>query len=408
MQPSGKLELQIWMTAAPTVAVMTALSANDGQPRFVGGCVRDALLDREVKDIDIATPDAPEKVIAKLAAAGLKSVPTGLKHGTITAIADGRPFEVTTLRRDVETYGRHADVAFTDNWTEDAARRDLTINSVYCDPDGTLYDPFSGLGDIRSGHIRFVGEARARIEEDVLRILRFFRFFAHYGQGEIDAEGLAACQDLAHLLPGLSAERVSAEILRLLVATDPLPTVCLMDEAGVWLQLLPGEININSLQNLVQIERAEAVAEPLRRIFALDQPDVSEAFELARHYRLSNVQRTRLVAMAISAPDLVPGMADQALRRLLYAAGPEAVMDRVFLNEAQFGGENWSVLRSRVADWEPQTLPVQGRDVLALGIAPGPEVGDLIVELEAWWVENDFRPDRAACLDQLQKLISQT
>jgi poly(A) polymerase len=347
-------------------------------------------------------------VIAKLAAAGLKSVPTGLKHGTVTAIADGRPFEVTTLRRDVETYGRHADVAFTDNWTEDAARRDLTINSVYCDPDGTLYDPFSGLGDIRSGHIRFVGEARARIEEDVLRILRFFRFFAHYGQGEIDAEGLAACQDLAHLLPGLSAERVSAEILRLLVATDPLPTVCLMDEAGVWLQLLPGEININSLQNLVQIERAEAVAEPLRRIFALDQPDVSEAFELARHYRLSNVQRTRLVAMAISAPDLVPGMADQALRRLLYAAGPEAVMDRVFLNEAQFGGENWSVLRSRVADWEPQTLPVQGRDVLALGIAPGPEVGDLIVELEAWWVENDFRPDRAACLDQLQKLISQT
>ena len=221
------------MTAPATRAVTEALSAEGATVRFVGGCVRDAVLGRDAKDVDIATPDPPETVIALLEAAGLKAVPTGIAHGTVTAVADGTPFEVTTLRHDVETDGRHAKVAFTDDWVADAARRDFTLNALYCDADGALYDPVGGIEDARRGRVRFVGDARARIEEDALRLLRFFRFHAHYGRGEADATALAACRELAPLLANLSGERLRDETLKLLAAPESAPVVALMIDMGV-------------------------------------------------------------------------------------------------------------------------------------------------------------------------------
>jgi poly(A) polymerase len=404
-----RLAPQDWMTASATRSVMEALSRNGTTPRFVGGCVRDALLGRPVKDIDIATPDIPETVIEKLAAADLKSVPTGLKHGTITAIADGLPFEVTTLRRDIETDGRHAKVIFTDNWSEDAARRDLTINAIYCDGDGNLLDPVSGLADLRDRKLRFVGEASERIAEDVLRILRFFRFFAHYGEGQIDAAGYTACHDQAHLLPTLSAERISAELLRLLAAVDPVPTLDLMTRSGVLAQVLPTARPGDLLASLVRLEQTCEAVDPLRRLYALCSPDRPQARMLADQLRLSANQKQRLMDMAARQPELEPATNSEDLRKALYLRGKPVILDQLFLNQADSAEDNaaWQGLQDRVDQWQPVTLPVQGQDVLDRGLQPGPEVGRVIKEIESWWIEGDFQADRSACLQQLEKLISQ-
>ena len=222
---SERIAPQAWMTAPETRAVVAALSAAGAEVRFVGGCVRDALAGRRVKDVDLATTDRPERVIELLQAAGLKAVPTGLDHGTVTAIAGHRPFEITTLREDVETDGRRARVAFTDDWQADAARRDLTFNAMSCSPEGDLFDPFGGRADLAAGRGRFVGDPRARIQEDYLRLLRFFRFQAHYGRVPPEPATLAVLRDLAPQLASLSGERLRSELLRLLEAPDPLPVV---------------------------------------------------------------------------------------------------------------------------------------------------------------------------------------
>jgi poly(A) polymerase len=398
------------MTRPETCDVMAALSTKGATPRFVGGCVRDALLDLAVKDIDIATPDAPKIVIQKLATAGLKSVPTGLKHGTITAIVKSQPFEVTTLRRDEETDGRHAEVAFTDDWTEDAARRDLTLNAIYCDLDGTLYDPVDGLADLRSGTVRFVGEADDRIQEDVLRILRFFRFYAHYSSGEMDAAGLKACKDYAHLLPNLSAERISAEVLRLLSALDPTPTVQVMADAGVLAQILPGDLHINDLRHLVEIETVARSPDPLRRLFVLGQPDKPGAKTFAASFRLSNVQKIRVLALADRMDNLTPDLPEPTLRKMLYIRGVEAALDASFLNQAKAAKHNsgWTGLRQRIERWRRPQFPLKGQDVLDLGLAPGPQVGELVKAMQAWWIAGDLNADRDACIAELKRLISQT
>ena len=395
------------MTRQETRDVMVALSTRGTTPRFVGGCVRDALLDRPVKDIDIATSDAPEIVLEKLAAAGLKSVPTGLKHGTVTAIANGQPFEVTTLRRDVETDGRHAEVAFTDDWLEDAGRRDLTFNAIYCDLDGTLYDPVDGLADLRAGAVRFVGDADDRIQEDVLRILRFFRFFAHYSSGDIDAAGLKACKDHAHQLPRLSAERISAEMLRLLSALDPVPTVQLMAEASVLSQILPGDQHINNLRQLVKIEVDAGSPDPLRRLFVLGQPDKPDAKTFAASFRLSNVQKIRVLALADRMDNLSPDLPDRDLRKLLYIRGVEAALDASYLNQAKAAKHNsgWTGLRQRIERWRRPQFPLKGQDVLDLGLAPGPQVGELVKAMQAWWIAGEFNADRDACIAELKRLI---
>ncbi|MEE8145144.1 MAG: CCA tRNA nucleotidyltransferase [Kiloniellales bacterium] len=417
MTPAGKIEPQDWMMAPETQAVLAALSADGAEPRFVGGCVRDAVAGRPVKDVDLATPDPPERVTALLERAGIKAVPTGLEHGTVTAVSGGRPFEVTTLRVDVETYGRRARVAYTDDWQADAARRDLTINALSCAPDGTLYDPFGGLGDLRDGRVRFIGDPRQRIREDYLRLLRFFRFHAHYGKGGPDPEGLAAATELAAEATDLSGERVRDELLKLLAADDPLPVLELMHAHGVLRSFLPETAGMAALAGLLTVEPDDDAPDSLRRLAAVLEPDLNAAEAVAKRLRLSRAERERLGQLLSSGgpPDAAVrvGMPETRLRVALYRLGAEAARDGLLLDWARRPEDARSKLREDLqsglavmAAWRPIRFPLQGRDAVALGIQTGPGVGALLTEIEAWWIAEDFQPDRQACLARLKNLAA--
>ncbi|MEX0697000.1 MAG: CCA tRNA nucleotidyltransferase [Dongiaceae bacterium] len=410
---TGRLAPQPWMTAAETRAVLDALTAEGGEVRFVGGCVRDAVLGRPVKDVDIATHDPPERVIALLERAGLKAVPTGIAHGTVTAVVGGKHFEITTLRRDVETFGRRARVEFTDDWAADAARRDLTMNALFCSPDGALYDPFGGLADLRAGRVRFVGDAAARIREDVLRLLRFFRFYAHYGRPPPDPEALAAAKALAPLLPTLSGERVRGETFKLLRAPDPASVFALMAGEGVLARVLPEAANLARLGALVAIEAAVAGPDALRRLAALLDGGRASAAAVAMRLRLSNRERDRLLGLA-AAPVVTPDLDLAARRRLRHELGAERFRDLALLAWAEKRGQSpfsaadaadWRDLLT-AADWTPPAFPVKGKDAVRLGVAAGPAVGRLVAAIEEWWVAEDFRPDRKACLKKLRELAA--
>jgi poly(A) polymerase len=387
---------QPWMTEPAPRAVLAALG---GAVRFVGGCVRDALLGRAVGDIDIATPLEPDVVMRRLDAAGIKAVPTGLAHGTVTAVVPPRHFEITTLRRDVETDGRHARVAFTADWAADAARRDFTMNALFLDADGNVFDPVGGLADLRAGRVRFVGDAATRIREDVLRVLRFYRFHAHYGRGDADDAARAACRALAHLLPTLSGERVAAELLKLLAAPDPLPALRLMQTDGVLIELLPEARRLERLAALVPLEPSP---EPLRRLGAL----IDDAATVAERLRLSAAQRDRLLGLAAPPwPVHLDGDA-RSQRRALHHLGAEGYRDIVLVRAAESGAAARArTLLALAESWRPIEFPLKGRDVTALGVAAGPEIGRVLAEIEAWWEEGDFRADRRACLDALRKRV---
>ncbi|MBN8528032.1 MAG: CCA tRNA nucleotidyltransferase, partial [Caulobacterales bacterium] len=315
-----------WLTDPRTVAVMEALEIEGGPDcaRFVGGCVRNALVDRAVLDIDIATRLTPDRVIAAAKAAGLKPVPTGVEHGTVTVVSSKRPYEVTTLRRDVETDGRRAVVAFTDDWAEDAARRDFRLNALYADRAGSIFDPTGhGVEDARAGRVVFVGEAETRIREDALRILRFFRFQAHFGRGEPDAAGLTACARLAALVEGLSAERVSTELLKLLAAEDTRPAVRAMAETGVLARVLPGHVDLPMFETMVAVS-----PDPALRLSALLPADADGVREAATRLRLSNALRDRLVDAVDDGTVQAVSTAAQA-RAAVYRLGGRAVLDRL-------------------------------------------------------------------------------
>ncbi len=404
MKPAGKLALQPWMTAPATRAVVDALGVEGAVVRFVGGCVRDAVLGREVRDVDIATQASPETVTRLLRAAGIKAVPTGVAHGTVTAVTEGAHFEITTLRRDVETDGRHAKVAFTDDWAADAARRDFTLNALYCDPDGTLYDPVGGLEDARQGRVRFVGDARARIEEDALRLMRFFRFHAYYARDEPDAAALAACREMAHLLANLSGERLRDETLKLLAAPEPAAVVSLMIEEGVLGRVLPEVTGVGTLAGLCAIEGD--AADPLRRLARLLRDGQGRAGQVAERLRLSKAETKRLAAMAappvaIDADDDVPTQ-----RRALYRVGKALFADLVYLAWAAAPGDAdaYRAMLATADAWEAPKLPVTGVDVAALGVPTGPEVGRLLAAVEAWWQGGDYRAKRAEALETLKAL----
>jgi poly(A) polymerase len=416
MQPVGRLDPQPWMTAPETRAVIAALTAEGAEVRFVGGCVRDAVIGRPVKDIDIATHDPPERVMALLRRAGITVVPTGLKHGTVTAVIGPSHFEITTLRRDVETFGRHATVEFTDDWIADAARRDLTINALFCAPDGRLFDPFGGLADLRAGRVRFVGDASTRIREDVLRLLRFFRFYAWYGTPPPDEAALAAARALAPLLPSLSGERVCGETLKLLAAPNPAPVVTLMRDLGVLANFLAEGTNIARLAAMVTVEgvappRLVPSADPIRRLAALIDGGIAAALAVATRLRLSNAERDRLVALS-AGPWPVVDLDGPARRRLLYRLNADRFRNAALYAwaDALSGGatgdrraEEWLELIA-CADTTLPSFPLKGRDALELGLPPGPEIGRLMDEVEAWWIDGDFRADRAACLAHLATL----
>lgn len=412
------METKPWMTAAATRAVMNALTADGGEARFVGGCVRDSILGLSVRDIDIATHEPPERVMKLLRAAGIKALPTGIEHGTITAVVDGEHFEITTLRLDVKTDGRRAEVAFTDDWSEDASRRDFTINALSLTEAGDLHDPFGGLDDLAAGRVRFVGDAETRITEDVLRLLRYFRFFAFYGRPPADPDALAAAGTLAHLLPTLSGERVWAELRRLLCAPDPAAVFRLMGDHEVLGHLLPEDLWIERLEALASLEAAQGLAgeacDPLRRLAALVKLDAERAEALAGRLRLSRHERIRLLDIATRAGEVEPGAGPRAARVAIYRLGTALYRDLVLLAWADeraeevragaFDAEFGSTLEV-AAVWPPPELPVRGEDAIRLGMAPGPGVGRALARVESWWIGQDFKPDRAACLDRLQAEI---
>lgn len=396
VSPVRRIAPPAWLQRPAVRAVYDAV----GDGRFVGGAVRDTLLGRQVGDLDLATPLPPDAVMARLDEAGIRYVPTGLSHGTITALAGHEPVEITTLRRDVETDGRRAVVAFTDSWAEDAQRRDFTMNALYLDGEGNVFDPVHGLDDCLQGRIRFVGDARQRIEEDVLRLLRFYRFVAHYGRFPADAAARDACRDAAPQLPSLAGERVRNELLKLLAAPDPAPVVVLMIEDRVLRELLPEPADTGKLAALVAIEPQP---DPIRRLVALLPP--GDALPVAERLRLSVKQRERLLDLTgrMAPPD--PQADDRAQRRALYRLGRERYRDLVLLDCAAKGdAAALPRLLTLAAQWNDPTLPVTGADALALGIHPGKPVGDLLRAVEAWWIDQDFRPGRKACLEALARL----
>ena len=393
-----------WLTDPATRAVMAALAARGGPDaaRFVGGCVRNSLLDRPVDDVDIATRLEPHEVMEALKTAGLKAVPTGLDHGTVTAVSDHRPFEITTLRRDVTTDGRRATVAFTGDWAEDAGRRDFHINALYADASGQVFDPTGqGLADIAARRVVFVGDPDRRIREDRLRILRFFRFQAWYGRGAPDPAGLAACVREADGLSELSAERVSKELLKLLAAPDPVPTVAIMAETGILQRLLPDVPGLEAFQALAKVSD-----DAVLRLSALMPPDAGARDRAARALRLSNRDRVRLVALAGPVPDLEQ-LGEPTVRAMVYADGRQATQDRLTLALAARPGqvERHRTLNKLVETWPIPRMPVGGREVAAMGVPPGPETGALLAAFEAGWIADDFPADGHA--ERLRALIDQ-
>jgi len=400
----GKLARKAWMVAPETLAVMAALGDSGKEPRFVGGCVRDALANRNVVDIDIATPLLPQEVMAHLAAAKIKCVPTGLSHGTVTAIVDGKPFEVTTLRVDVNPLGRHAEVEFTDDWRADAARRDFTINAMSANLEGDVFDPFGGIEDLRMGRIVFVGDPDKRIEEDVLRILRFFRFFAHFGQGLPDAAALKACAKQAGKIARLSVERIRQETFRLLESDRCAIVWDLMLRTGVLTHFLPEATNIKALDRLLTLEHDHhSHAFVLRRLAAaLDVPPAGVE-NLVQGLKLSNEQADQLLTMIEPPMDVTTRMTESAVRRLVYTLGNDMARSLLLLAAAKTGENgNLDALYNVATAFRAPRLPVVGDDLIKLGWPQGPALGQTLHALEDWWIAKDFAPGRTECLEKLK------
>ncbi len=359
------------------------------EARMVGGAVRDGLLGRPMADIDLATPLRPDRVMANLRDAGIRAVPTGIAHGTVTAVIAGQNFEITTLRRDVATDGRHAQVDFTDDWRLDAARRDFTINAMSQSRDGTLFDYFGGQDDLAAGRVRFVGDAAARIGEDYLRILRFFRFFARYGLGAPDDAAVAAIVALREGIGRLSAERVWSELKAILRADDPRAAVGLMDHTGVLGLVMPGA-DLDALSALVA---RGAPADPLLRVAALLREEVPE---FAARLRLSGAEQERLAALRMPSA-LAPAADDNDLRRALAGEDGEMLMARSWLAQDDMPG--WDGLRARIGAMARPVFPLQGRDVVALGVAPGEAVGTVLLEVRRWWMDGGCVADKQLCIE---------
>ena len=421
-EPIGKLPPQDWMEAPETKALLAAFAAAGATLRFVGGCVRDSLARRPVIDIDIATPERPERVMEILDRASIRTIPTGLSHGTVTALVDARKFEITSLRVDVETDGRHATVRFTDDWIEDAKRRDFTINALSCSPERDIYDPFGGMEDLGHGRILFVGRARDRIDEDVLRLFRYFRFFASYGRPPPDIEALNACREMAPRVVELSGERVREEFFRILLGQNPAEIVGLMRGERVLDFLFPGvrSDNLGRLRLVAWLEsNAMKVAsigpDPLRRLAALLVADAAAGEAVADRLKLSNTERERLIAMAAPAAAVTVGENEKTQRRWIFELGGETVRDLALLawagelaiapRQQKAKADAWRDLLLLTEDWVPPRLPVGGDDVQGLGISSGPEVGRLLRTVEIWWKDGDFRAGREECLGKLREIV---
>ncbi|NVJ98571.1 MAG: CCA tRNA nucleotidyltransferase [Alphaproteobacteria bacterium] len=385
-----------WLDRRLCQKLVLALGAD--RVRFVGGAVRDTLVGRSIKDIDAATTWLPEETKARLETAGIKVIPTGLQHGTVTAVAEGDAIEVTTLRQDVETDGRHAVVSFTDRWEEDAKRRDFTMNALYLSADGTLFDYFGGAEDAVAGRVCFIGDAAARIEEDALRIMRFFRFHAHYGTGEMNPEGLEATRRKMALLGKLSVERIRDELLKLLAADWPCDVLKSMDDIGVWPHTPLGTVDLHLLRTVIGNERRFGFeVDPIARLAGL----VGEGGDpVGKTLKLSNDQRDKLSKACLGLRLRVPGNVP-AMKSLIYQFGRMAGKMTVLMVVGDLEREKVDVVK----EWEIPEFPMKGRDLLALGMRPGPEISKTLLVLEQEWLKSGFKIGRDALLERAAVLI---
>jgi poly(A) polymerase len=390
-----------WLQEAPLAPLLAVLDRDGEEARVVGGAVRNTLIGAPPGDIDIATTALPREVMRRVAAAGFKAVPTGIEHGTITVVAAGRPFEVTTLREDIETFGRHAKVAFGRDWRRDAERRDFTMNALSASRDGTIHDHVGGLADIAARRVRFIGEAARRIAEDYLRILRFFRFHAAYGRGALDPEGLAACIAARAGLEQLSRERVRMELIKLVLAEHAVPTLAVMTETGLLEQVLGGVPRLASFANMVKLEHGLVLApDPVRRLGALAVSVVEDAERLRERLRLANAEHERLTSMADAWWRVSAAWSEHEGRVLLYRLGPERFTDRVLIawTRAPEGAADagWRALATLPSRWSAPVFPLKAAHFIERGVARGPRLGAALAAAEEAWIAADFPLDRAA------------
>jgi len=405
-----------WLERDATRKVLALLNRDGHEARAVGGAVRNALMGMPVSDVDIATTAPPDEVMRRARDAGMKVVDTGSEHGTVTLAPDHEPIEVTTLRRDVETYGRHARVSFTRDWASDARRRDFTMNALYAGPDGTVYDPLGGYADLKARRVRFIGDPHERIREDYLRILRFFRFEAQYGaagepHARMDEEALAAIERESAGLERLSGERVHNEMGRLLAAGGAARALAAMMDFGVLVRLLGGAPRLTAFSRLQAIERARGVtADPMVRLAALAVRVEEEAERLAHSLRLSNPERDELAALPRPARCLDAVMALLDAKVALYRLGAKVYRGAVLLawSDARAGVDDpaWAAIFALPDEWEPPVFPLKGADLLAIGMQPGPEVGEALRALERRWIEGGFSADCAMLMGWARELAA--
>ena len=400
MSSARRLERAPWLKTGPAARVLALLSTDGEEARVVGGAVRNALLDLPIGDIDIATTAIPEEVTRRAKAAGIKSVPTGIEHGTVTLVIDAHPFEVTTLREDTETFGRRAKVAFGRDWVRDAERRDFTINGLSVDAEGLVHDHVGGLEDIAARRVRFIGDPGKRIAEDYLRILRFFRIHAAYGAGSPDRAGYLACIAGRAGLAGLSAERIRVETLKLMVADGAIDAVDAMVDGGLLLPIFGGIAYTGPFAILISVERALGlVADPIRRLGALAVAVTEDARRLASRLRLTNAETKALDSMGHRWWRLA-GMDETTARRRLYRLGEGAYRDRLMLAWARSGessdAASWRELATLPARWSAPKFPLKAADFMARGIAQGPELGQVLALAEDAWLAAEFPLDQSS------------
>ncbi len=396
------IPVQDWMTTPACRRVMAALQDDgvEAQALFVGGCVRNTLLGLPVGDVDIATVHVPAETTRRLEEAGIKVVPTGLDHGTVMAVADGMPFEITTLRRDVATDGRHAVVAFTTDWREDAQRRDFTANTLLADSDGNIYDPTGkGLSDIDTHRIVFVGDPAQRIAEDVLRILRFFRFHAAYGQGAPDGGALAACAAAAHLIPRLSRERITQEMLKILAGPDPASIMRIMFDHGVMADLPHPQSDLDALHMLVGLQNRLGASPVEPRLAMLCAGREAHFPALEKYLLLSGAQRKMLeqLCKAVRSPETIK----ERLYHFGREAGGQSVLMLAALMDAKIAADDLETIRH----WTIPVFPLSGADLKTLGVVEGPRMGDVLQAVEKWWIEWDFQQGRAQCIERAREIL---
>jgi poly(A) polymerase len=390
-----------WLTSGPTARVLELLNGQAEEARVVGGAVRNALLKIPTGDIDIATTALPAEVIRRAKAAGIKSVPTGIEHGTVTLVVDAQPFEVTTLREDIETFGRKAKVAFGRDWARDAQRRDFTINGLSVDADGVVHDYVGGLGDIVAKRVRFIGDPDQRIAEDYLRILRFFRIHAAYGSGEPDRAGYLACIRARSGLAGLSAERLRMEMLKLMVAEGAIGAIAAMADGGLLLRILGGLVYTGPFTAMVAAERLLGLkADAVRRLGALAVAVTEDARRVAMRLRLTNSETKALDSMGHRWWRLA-GMDEAMARRRLYRLGADRYRDRLMLAWARAGGDSsahWQELATLPERWSAPKFPLKAADFVGRGIAEGPMLGQVLASAEEAWLAADFPLDETALI----------